>query len=228
MSSCWHPVAAVDDLTAVRTSRASPTLCSAPSMQLARAAAPGADRSAAHLPRCVGREEAASVAGVVGPAEVADPLPGAIGRPRGGLSLLRHRRRGAVHRQPDALGRRQDSRLSPYLHFGCLSPRECRSACRGTGSRRLPSPPAGALLYARLLHFPGTPARSPGRYRAAHLSYSRASTPGPGRTGTRGGRGQRQLLREGGFTTGPVGVLLLPDQDLEDRLSLGERCSCFC
>ena len=129
----------------------------------------------------------------------------------------------------DALGRDRTSRLSPYLHFGCVSAREVEE--------RLPRG-AGAEAFRRqlcwrdfhhhvLLHFPRN-ARSEfqERYRGSiSWSYARGRFEAwcDGRTGfPLVDAGMRQLRREGWMhNRARLVVGLVPDEGPGDRLALG-------
>lgn len=70
------------------------------------------------------------------PARLLRPAPaGASDRPAGGESAGRRRLATVAHRDDDAsrddLAADATSRLSPYLHFGCVSPREAASVSDG-------------------------------------------------------------------------------------------------
>ena len=104
----------------------------------------------------------------------------------------------------DALGREGTSRLSAYLHFGCLSPREVEERLpAGDGARAFRRQLCWRDFHHHvLLHFPRN-ARSEfrDRYRGA-IAWSRAQRPfdawREGRTGyPLVDAGMRQLLREG-------------------------------
>jgi deoxyribodipyrimidine photo-lyase len=138
------------------------------------------------------------------------PAPAARGAPRGGEEAARARavefladgvRR--YHRTKDARARDGTSRLSPYLHFGCISPRELET--------RLPGG-AGAAAFRRqlawrdfhhhvLLHHPGNArAALRPRFRALRWDNDRALFDAwrAGRTGyPLVDAGMRQLLHEG-------------------------------
>jgi deoxyribodipyrimidine photo-lyase len=136
--------------------------------------------------------------------EVADPLPGGEGPARGRLRRFLADDARGYESNRDALGECRTSRLSPYLHLGCLSPREIE--------QRLP-PGKGANAFRRQLcwrdfyhhvlwHFPRN-ARSEfqQRYRGSiRWSHARRAF----ETWTRGctgyplvDAGMRQLRQEG-------------------------------
>ncbi|MEA2346656.1 MAG: deoxyribodipyrimidine photo-lyase [Thermoleophilaceae bacterium] len=64
--------------------------------------------------------------------EVRDPLPGGEGEGRARLERFLRSHVDAYPENHDALAADRTSRLSPYLHFGCLSPREVENRL-GTG-----------------------------------------------------------------------------------------------
>jgi deoxyribodipyrimidine photo-lyase len=104
----------------------------------------------------------------------------------------------------DALGRDRTSRLSPYLHFGCITPRQLEERLpRGKGAEAFRRQLAWRDFYHHvLLHFPRN-ARSEfqDRYRGT-IGWSRAEKPFrawcEGRTGyPLVDAGMRQLRQEG-------------------------------
>jgi deoxyribodipyrimidine photo-lyase len=136
--------------------------------------------------------------------EVSDPAPG--GETAGRRALNRFLR-GPVDDYAeghDTLTGRSVSRLSPYLHFGCLSPREIEERLPGSdGAEAFRRQIAWRDFYAHVLgHFPQNAHREfQERYRGT-LSWSRAQTHFEawceGRTGYPAvDAGMRQLRREG-------------------------------
>ncbi len=180
--SCFaHPgLHAVDDLSEIETQSGKPytvfgpfhrTWLSAPRRELI-----GRPRSFGSLPRGVRVGRLPSLASLGLRERVEDPLPGGEGPARERLARFLRADVREYADNHDALARDRTSRLSPYLHFGCLSPRELEE--------RLPGG-AGAEAFRRqlcwrdfhhhvLLHFPRN-ARSEfqERYRGA-IAWSRA------------------------------------------------------
>ena len=136
--------------------------------------------------------------------EVHEPPPGGEGAARRRLDAFLGRDVAEYAGNHDALGRDRTSRLSPYLHFGCLSPRQIEE--------RLPRRGKGAAAFRRqlcwrdfhhhvLLNFPAN-ARSEFRERYRGMRWSRAERAfeawREGRTGyPLVDAGMRQLRREG-------------------------------
>jgi deoxyribodipyrimidine photo-lyase len=136
--------------------------------------------------------------------EVSEPLPGGEAAARKRLDAFLGSDLSDYSDNHDALGSDRTSRLSPYLHFGCISPRQVEE--------RLPSRGKGLAAFHRqlcwrdfyhhvLFHFPRN-ARSEhqGRYRKIKWSYARKPFEAwcEGRTGyPLVDAGMRQLLAEG-------------------------------
>jgi deoxyribodipyrimidine photo-lyase len=131
--------------------------------------------------------------------EVEDPLPG--GEKAGRKRMLDWVENG-VHdydRTQDQLAEDKTSRLSPYLHFGCVSPRELESLVPdGPFRRQL----AWRDFYHHVIyHFPDNATREfQARYRDLRWSYAERAFERwtQGQTGyPLVDAGMRQLLREG-------------------------------
>jgi deoxyribodipyrimidine photo-lyase len=204
-----HPgLHAIDDLRALRTRAGSPYTVFSPFhrawLDAPRRELIGRPRSIGPLPSRVRKGRLPSLAELGLEQEVEEPMPGGESAARERLS--RFLRSGVLEYSDnhDALGRDRTSRLSPYLHFGCLSPREIE--------QRLPGG-KGADAFRRqlcwrdfyhqvLLHHPRN-ARSEfqERYRGA-ISWSRSEKDFEawceGRTGfPLVDAAMRQLRREG-------------------------------
>jgi deoxyribodipyrimidine photo-lyase len=164
--------------------------------------------------------------------EVSDPRPG--GEPAGRAALSRFLG-GPVRDYADArddLGRDATSRLSPYLHLGCVSPREIEARLpRGAGAEAFRRQLCWRDFYLHVLgEFPAN-ARSEfqARYRGGALGWSRATRPleawQEGRTGfPLVDAGMRQLRREGWMHNRArlvAGSFLTKDLGIDWRL--GER-----
>ena len=132
----------------------------------------------------------------------------------------------------DALGRDRTSRLSPYLHFGCLSPREIEERLpRGKGPEAFRRQLCWRDFHHHvLLHFPRN-ARSEfqERYRG-EISWNddeervRGLVRGPHRASRWWTPGMRQLRREGWMhNRARLVVGLLPHEGPGHRLARGER-----
>ena len=188
-----HPgLTTVDEVEALRTAKNRPYTVFSPFhrawLEVPRRDTIGAPRKLPALPprlRC-GRLPQLGQLGFE--QEVAEPLLGGRSPARERLRrfLVTHAPQYGSHR--DALGEDSTSRLSPYLHFGCLSP--------GEVERRLP-PGKGTDAFRRqlcwrdfyhhvLLHYPRN-ARSEfqQRYRGS-IRWSHAG--GPSRSGPRDAR----------------------------------------
>jgi deoxyribodipyrimidine photo-lyase len=206
---CPHPgLSAVDDVAALRTREGKPYTIFSPFhrawLEADRREVLTAPRRLPPLPSKVTKGRLPSLASLGLSQEVRDSA-------RGGESEARRVAdrflRGSVRDYADArdrLGREGTSRLSPYLHFGCITPRQLE--------RRLP-PGKGPDAFRRqlcwrdfhhhvLVHFPrNVRSEFQTRYRG-RISWSRSSKAleawQEGRTGyPLVDAGMRQLLREG-------------------------------
>jgi deoxyribodipyrimidine photo-lyase len=135
-----HPgLHAVDDLDALRTREGRPYSVFSPFhrswLDAPRRPLLGRPRAFGTLPAPLRKGRLPSLASLGLEQEVEEPLQGGETRARERLSrFLRSgvRDYGTGH---DELGRDATSRLSPYLHFGCLSPREIEERLpRGEGA----------------------------------------------------------------------------------------------
>jgi deoxyribodipyrimidine photo-lyase len=135
--------------------------------------------------------------------EVSDPLPGGERAAARRLDAFLDGDISEYSDNHDALGDDRTSRLSPYLHFGCISPRQIEERLpRGKGAAAFHRQLAWRDFYPHVLfHFPRN-ARSEfqGRYRALKWSYAKRQFEAwqEGRTGfPLVDAGMRQLSREG-------------------------------
>ncbi len=137
--------------------------------------------------------------------EVAEPLPGGEAAAHQRLEAFLADDVGAYAENHDALGSERTSRLSPYLHLGCISPRQIEErlpAGGGDGPEAFHRQLCWRDFYHHvLLNFPGN-ARSAyqPRYRGMRWSRSQRAFEAwqQGRTGyPLVDAGMRQLLREG-------------------------------
>lgn len=204
-----HPgLHAVEDLDALRTQAGGPYTVFSPFhrtwLQAPRREVLERPRALGSLPSRVRKGRLPTLAALGLEQEVAEP-------PRGGETAARERlsrflRSGVAGYAGahDALGRDGTSRLSPYLHLGCLSPREVEQRLpRGAGPEAFRRQLCWRDFYHHvLLHFPRN-ARSEfqERYRGAiRWSYAerRFEAWCEGRTGfPLVDAGMRQLRREG-------------------------------
>jgi deoxyribodipyrimidine photo-lyase len=204
-----HPgVAAVDDLGAVRTQDGRPYTVFSPFhrnwLGQPRRALHGAPRKLPPLPSSLSRIGIPSLAALGLEQVVEDPPPGGEAAARERLGAFMRDGVSGYTDDHDALGRDRTSRLSPYLHFGCLSPREVEERLpRGKGPDAFSRQLCWRDFYMHvLLHFPRN-ARSEfqDRYRGAiRWSYAekRFEAWCDGRTGyPLVDAGMRQLRREG-------------------------------
>jgi deoxyribodipyrimidine photo-lyase len=129
VESFAHPgLHAVDDLDGLRTQAGKPytvftpfhrTWLAAPRRRLL-----GRPRSLGSLPSGVHKGVLPSLSDLGLRQEVEDPLPGGETAGRERLSRFLRSHVSEYAENHDALGRDTTSRLSPYLHFGCVSARE--------------------------------------------------------------------------------------------------------
>ena len=204
-----HPgLHAVDDLGAIRTQAGGPYTVFTPFHRRWQAEPRreliGRPRAFGSLPAGVSKGTLPTLRELGLEQKVSDPLPGGETAARERLARFLRDGVGTYADDHDALGRDRTSRLSPYLHFGCLSPREVEE--------RLP-PGAGPEAFHRqlcwrdfyhhvLLHFPrNAQSEFQERYRGA-LAWSRAERRyeawQEGRTGyPLVDAGMRQLRHEG-------------------------------
>ncbi|CAN5631301.1 deoxyribodipyrimidine photo-lyase [soil metagenome] len=205
-----HPgVNAVDDLTAIRTKTGKPYTVFTPFfknwLDVERRDVLNTPAELPGLPSGLDKGRLPSLESLGLEQEVSDPPPGGE---KAALARLERFLDGPIDDYKDnhdALGRDRTSRLSPYLHFGCVSVRQIE--------QRLPSDNTGPAAFHRqlcwrdfyhhvLLHFPRN-ARSEyqERYRG-EIKWSYAKKPFEawceGRTGfPLVDAGMRQLLGEG-------------------------------
>ena len=212
VSAHEHPgLFAVDDLSSLKTAAGSPyevfsafhkAWKAAPRRELARS-----PRALPPLPRGLDPGKLPSLAELGFSQELADPLPGGERAGRAGRARMHRFLGGAVMRYDESRNMVDpgvSSRLSPYLHFGCVSPREVEHrAGNGPGATAFARQLCWRDFYAHvLLHHPANArAEHQSRYRG-RLRYSHAN---PwfeawceGRTGyPLVDAGMRQLAREG-------------------------------
>jgi len=204
-----HPgLHAIDDLDEIRTQQGKPYTVFSPFhrtwLDSPRREVLGRPRAFGELPPGVRKGQLPALASLGLEDAVEDPLPGGETYARERLARFLGDDVFAYTDNHDALGLDRTSRLSPYLHFGCLSPREIEE--------RLPGG-EGAAAFRRqlcwrdfyhhvLLHHPRN-ARSEfqDRYRGS-ISWSASETKFEawceGRTGfPLVDAGMRQLRREG-------------------------------
>jgi deoxyribodipyrimidine photo-lyase len=226
---------AVDDLDEIRTRQGRPYTVFSPFhrawLDAPRRGVLGRPRAFTPLPSGVRKGRLPSLADLGLEQEVEDPLVGGEGPARRRLSRFLNSDVGDYSDNHDALGRDRTSRLSPYLHFGCLSPREIEERLpRGEGAAAFRRQLCWRDFYHQvLLHHPRN-ARSEfqDRYRGA-ISWSRSETDFEawceGRTGyPLVDAGMRQLRREGWMhnrTRLVVGSFLTKDLGIDWRR--GER-----
>jgi deoxyribodipyrimidine photo-lyase len=209
VESFAHPgVHAVDDLDGPRTQAGKPYTVFTPFhrtwLATPRRRLLGRPRSLGSLPSVVDKGALPSLTDLGLRQEVEDPLPGGETAGRERLSRFLRSRMGEYADNHDALGRDTTSRLSPYLHFGCVSAREIEQRLpRGKGPDAFRRQLCWRDFYHHvLLHHPRN-ARSEfqERYRGS-ISWSYAERRfeawRDGRTGyPLVDAGMRQLRREG-------------------------------
>ncbi len=124
-----HPgLHAVDDLTALTTQKGKPYTVFSPFfrswLEVPRREVLGRPRSLPTVPSGVRKGRIPALHDLGMEQEVEEPLPGGEMRGRDRLSRFLSEGVPEYTDNHDALGRDKTSRLSAYLHFGCISPRE--------------------------------------------------------------------------------------------------------
>ncbi|HEY7150049.1 MAG TPA: deoxyribodipyrimidine photo-lyase [Solirubrobacterales bacterium] len=204
-----HPgIAAVDDIAEIRTNAGRPFTVFSPFhrawLHVPRREPIGAPRKLPPLPSNLscGRIPRLEALGLE--QEVAEPSPGGESPARERLRRFLAGRVRSYESRRDALDRKTTSRLSPYLHFGCVSPREVEQRLpRGVGADAFRRQLCWRDFYHHVLfHFPRN-ARSEfqDRYRGS-IRWSHATRAFEAwKQGCTGyplvDAGMRQLRREG-------------------------------
>jgi deoxyribodipyrimidine photo-lyase len=203
----WHEhpgTFAVDDLCSIRTTTGGPYAVFTPFhrtwTQVPRRRRHGAPSGLPPLPPGLDPGSLPDLGALGLRQEVEDPMPGGEREARERLSRFVGNRAAAYGDTRNLLAGDGASRLSPYLHFGCLSPREVEERVESGEFRRQL---CWRDFYAHvLLHFPANAhTEYQARYRDT-LRWSRAQTRFDawceGRTGfPLVDAGMRQLRREG-------------------------------
>ena len=204
-----HPgLHVVDDLSSLRTRQGKPYTVFSPFFRswLGEPRRPvlGAPRKLPSLPSGLAKGTIPSLASLGLEQEVAEPPAGGEAAARERLARFLAADVRAYSDNHDALGRDRTSRLSPYLHLGCVTPREIEERLpRGEGAEAFRRQLCWRDFYHQVLrHFPRN-ARSEfqDRYRGA-IRWSRSERDfdawRQGRTGyPLVDAGMRQLLHEG-------------------------------
>jgi deoxyribodipyrimidine photo-lyase len=200
-----HPgLFALDDLDAIRTQAGGPYTVFTPFhrawLRAARRPPHGAPRRLPPLPADLDPGALPELTDLGLRQEVEDPMPGGERHARERLTRFAADRAAAYGDTRDLVAENGASRLSPYLHFGCLSPRELEESVRSEEFRRQL---CWRDFYAHvLLHFPrNAHSEHQERYRGT-IRWSRATKQFAawcaGRTGyPLVDAGMRQLRREG-------------------------------
>lgn len=199
---------AVDDVGELKTKAGTPFSVFSPFhrswLEAERRPVLGAPRELPRLPAGLRRGRIPSLSALGLEQEASDPAPGGESAARRALGRFL---RGPIRDYADnhdALASDKTSRLSPYLHFGCVSPRQVEERLpRGKGAEAFHRQLCWREFHHHVLvHFPRN-ARSEfqGRYRG-RIRWSRARRPfdawRAGRTGyPLVDAGMRQLRREG-------------------------------
>ena len=200
-----HPgVFVADDLEAIRTAEDQPYTVFTPFhrawTRAPRGRPSGAPRSLPPVPPGLNPGALPRLADLGLSQEVAEPRPGGEHRARQAMRAFLSGPEPGYAAKRDLLGESGTSRLSPYLHFGCLSPRELEERAGDAAFRRQL---CWRDFYAHvLLHFPGNArAEHQPRYRGSiPWSHDRSAFAAwcEGRTGfPLVDAGMRQLRREG-------------------------------
>ena len=201
-------LSAVDDVAEIRTKAGGPYTVFTPFhrtwLDAARRELAPTPRRLPPLPSRVRKGRIPSLESLGLCQEVAEPLPGGERSARERMRRFLADGVGAYVEQHDALGTDRTSRLSSYLHLGCLSPRELEDRLpRGAGADAFRRQLCWRDFYHHVLHhFPGNAsAEFQERYRGTiRWSYARRRFEAwrDGRTGfPLVDAGMRQLRREG-------------------------------
>jgi deoxyribodipyrimidine photo-lyase len=221
-----HPgLHAVDDLDAIRTQAGAPYTVFSPFYRTwqaePRRAVIGRPRELGPLPRGVTKGTLPTLRELGLEQEVSEPLRGGETAARERLAAFLRDGVGTYVDDHDALGSDRTSRLSPYLHFGCLSPREVEQRLpRGAGSEAFQRQLCWRDFYHHvLLHFPrNAHSEFQARYRGdglePRLARDRGVVRGPHRLPARGRRDAPAAAR--GLDAQPRAARrrLVPDQGL--------------
>lgn len=204
-----HPgLNAVDDVAEVRTQQGRPYTVFSPFhrnwLDQGRRDELDAPSELPGLPSRLARGRLPSLASLGLEQEVSDPVPGGERAAGAALDRFLDGPIGAYVDNHDALGSDRTSRLSPYLHFGCISPRQIEERLpRGSGADAFHRQLCWRDFYHHVLHHFPRNARSEfqDRYRG-RIRWSHAKRPFEawceGRTGyPLVDAGMRQLRREG-------------------------------
>ena len=159
---CGHPGSTVvDDVRELRTKNGKPYTVFTPFWRAALGAPHreviGAPRKVS-MPSRVRKGQVPRLEDLGLEERVADPVPGGETEARRHLSNFVRSRVGRYGSSQDDLGDDGTSRLSPYLHFGCLSPREVveRAPDDGKGPGAFRRQVYWADFYRHVIyHFPG-------------------------------------------------------------------------
>jgi deoxyribodipyrimidine photo-lyase len=232
-----HPgLHAVDELGELRTQAGKPYAVFSPFhrawLRAPRREVLGRPRPLGSLPSAIRKGRVPSLASLGLEQEVEEPLRGGESAARKRLSRFLRDGLREYADDHDALGRDRTSRLSPYLHFGCMSPREIESRLpRGKGPDAFRRQLSWRDFYHQvLLHFPeNARAEFQERYRHGALSWNDDESAFQawcdGRTGyPLVDAGMRQLRREGWMHNRArlvVGSFLTKDLGIDWRA--GER-----
>ena len=142
--------------------------------------------------------------------EVTDPAPGGETQARRALDRFLDGSVAEYGRGRDALGRQESSRLSPYLHFGCISPRQIENRlARGEGPRRSTVSSAGGT--STITCSPTSRATRARNFRIASAAGSPGVTPRSDSTpGAQGGPATRSSTRACANSLARVGCTTAP------------------
>jgi deoxyribodipyrimidine photo-lyase len=220
-----------DDVTAIRTQKGTPYTVFSPFHRSwqgdPRRAVIEAPRSLPRPPESAGGQPIPTLAQLGLEREVTDPAPGGETHARRRLTNFLRSDAASYGDNHDALGADKTSRLSPYLHFGCVSPLEV--ATRSTSDAFTRQLAWRDFYHHVLFHFPGNALEEfQPRYRRAidwNHDHDAFRAWCDGQTGfPLVDAGMRQLKREGWMHNRArlvVGSFLTKDLGIDWRL--GER-----
>ena len=183
---CGHPgLAVADEPGEIRTQKGKPYTVFGPYLRSwsthPRRDVRGAPRSLPALPSRLAKGRIPALESLGLQQEVSAPMPGGERAGRERMASFLRDGIGDYELNHDALGADRTSRLSPYLRFGCVSPRELEDRLPGgEGPAAFRRQLCWRDFYAQvLLHHPENARKSSRRATAVRSTGTTTSTPSP-------------------------------------------------